>query len=133
MEFINILYQMHIQQTISKGCMFQYKTNFNKSKINYSLLALNNKELINKMIHDYHPDYKHFVERCWFVFKNTYPNLPIGSVHVNPEIWIQICLLNVIKFLDSNENEISIPNGCCNSENCSINLLYKTVLKILTI
>lgn len=119
MNFIEMLYNMHVNLSKSDNPPYMHVKKFNKEKINYELIeTIKNKDAL-----------KIFSTECLESLKKKYPKILFGSVHYNPEIWVIIAYNTIItKISDKSENNtISYPNGCCSQSNCSINLFYDVV------
>lgn len=118
---LNILLQTHIQQTKLDNPPFCLETEFDPNKLNtakYSLISKSNDEL-NK-----------FVNECMSEFNSTYPNIPYGSVHLNPHVWTKFALKTIVTGYKSKQHMIKFPNGCCSQGlKCPINMYYMIVLK----
>jgi hypothetical protein len=119
MNFIEILYNMHVNLSTSDRPPFTHIKNFNKEKINHELMRkIKNEDAL-----------KIFSTECLESLKKKYPNVLFGSVHYNPMIWVKIAYNTIMKKINdrSENNTISYPNGCCTKEDCTINLFYDIV------
>lgn len=114
---LGILCQVHIQNTRSKT--FSQTVTFERNLINLNKLqSLNNSS-----------DFNAFVATCLAQHKNENPNIKKGSLHLFPELWTEFALESITEALDTENNEILFPNGCCSSLECPIHLYYLIVLR----
>lgn len=125
-SMLNLLLQVHIQQTNLPNPPFSFECEFDYNKFDkekYTLITKSNEELDN------------FVDLCFNEFNQTYPNLPIGSVHINPITWIKFALKVIaLGYKNKETNKILFPNGCCSQgPKCPINMFYLIVLKNIMI
>ena len=118
MDFANILFQMHVQQSISESPPFKINIeNISIDDLDFSKIN----SFTNENIYD-------FSRHCFDIYKKRYPNSLYGSVDINPTIWTQILIRNLSKI-----KPFELPNGCCNQPSCSINMFYKIILEELLI
>jgi len=100
---LNLMFNTHVQVTRSNNPITYHK--FLLNDINYTLYY--NKNSINKIANHIYSKYK------------LEPESKLkGSVDINPNIWVEFYLKNMI---DNNGN---VPNGCCNTDNCGIKKFY---------
>ena len=137
MNFVQILFNMHVNLSNSNTPPFTHIKEFDKEKINYELMDKIKNEDLRKYIAgcDIFPSersekvkstqsilfsedtQKIFSIECLELFKKKYPNMPFGSVHHNPVIWVIFVYNTIIKKINdkSENNTISYPNGCCSN------------------
>ena len=122
---LNLLLQVHIKQTNLSNPPFFFECEFDYNKLD--------KEKYIQITKSKELDY--FVDLCFNEFKQTYPNLPIGSVHINPMIWTKFALKVIVQgYKNKEKNKIIFPNGCCSQGfKCPINIFYLIVLKNILI
>lgn len=92
-------------------CNFS-KDNTNGYKYNYDGLGLSQ-----------------FAEKCYQIFQTRYPNEMHDALHVSPVGWCAEALCAIQDAIKNNSSEITFPNGCCSSPECSINKYYLIVLE----
>jgi len=112
MDFVKILYQTHVDGTIHRPCT-HIEVNVEKC-------------VLQKSQEEY--------DICW---KNAYKKFQqtkqlYGSVDVNPEIWANICYSKVLDAIKESKSTVKLPNGCCVSKDCSINIFYKLFIEELS-
>jgi len=125
-----MLHSVHVQLTLSNKPPFFYTVDI--SRIDPIKLAMvSQKESFPK-----------FANACISDFQKL--NLPYGSAHLTPAVWIQVALDSIKRTLrpcSSTDSEgvastaaieCDIPNGCCNMPSCSINQLYQIVINNLS-
>ena len=114
---LGLLCQTHILETRAKT--FSQTVTFDRNQIDMiKLQSLNNSS-----------DFSVFVASCLTQHKNENPNVKRGSLHLIPELWTEFALTSIMDAIDKEQNEITFPNGCCNSLECPIHLYYLIVLK----
>lgn len=122
---LNILLQTHIQQTGLENPPFCFEVQFEPSTLDlekYSLISKSKTEL-NK-----------FVDECMNEFNLTYPNVPVGSVHLSPYVWTKFALKTIALGYKSKSSTLIFPNGCCSrGPACPINMYYLIVKKNIQI
>ena len=122
MDFVNILYQMHVSQTQSESPPFTHKIN----SVEFADLDIDKLNTLNDNT------VKTFSEECYKIFKERYPRCLKGSVDVNPLIWVTIALNHLMHKIHNQSPDMFVfPNGCCTQGHCSINLLYEIVVEEL--
>lgn len=110
---IGLLFQTHQQFTLTNP-IFQHpiknldKINENKAKIIETMKSLNTKESFNV-----------FANKCLDDLNKL--NLAYGTAHYGYQFWISMALTSIYG------GDVTIPNGCCAVEHCSINQLYDIV------
>jgi len=130
MESVNILFQMHVSETMSSSPPF---THIIPNEVNILQLDM---DKINKIVGDKEECEKNmetFSQECYTAFKERYPRCLRGSVDVQPSIWTFIAMKSiVVAFNEGKLNKrIELPNGCCNMSHCSINLFYEILIERL--
>ena len=92
---------MQVELTNSNTPPFTPIKEFDKEKINY--------ETMNKIKNE--DTQKIFSIECLELFKKKYPNMPFGSVHHNPVIWVMFVYNTIIKKINDKleNNTISYP------------------------
>ncbi len=120
-SLLNTLYQVHIHQTEAKPSPFPFEYSFD-----YTTLDINKFKHITSSTEDFN----NFVKICFDEFKNNNPNIPYGSLHINPSIWTSFALEAIQNAYNEDDTIIIFPNGCCSlKDNCPINIFYLIVLK----
>jgi len=123
MDFIKILYEMHVSQTQLESPPFTHKIN-NVKCTDLDIDKLRTLEDNNTV--------KSFSEECYKIFKERYPGCLKGSVDVNPFVWVTIALNHLLNKIHNRDPDMFVfPNGCCTQGHCSINLLYEIVVEEL--
>jgi len=119
MNFIEILYNMHVNLSFSDNPPFTHIKGFDKDKIDL--------ELMNKLSDD--NMLKKFSAKCLKSFKKKYPSMAFGSVHHNSVPWTAFAYNAIAKKMndESKDTTITYPNGCCSKKDCPINLFYDIV------
>ena len=122
MDFVRILFQMHVSQTISAVPPFTHTingietTDLNMDKMN---------SLTNDTV-------KAFSEECYKKFTERYPRCLKGSVDTDPLIWTIIAVRHLsLKIHEQSPDVFVFPNGCCTRDICSINLFYEIIVEEL--
>jgi hypothetical protein len=119
---LEMLYQMHLQQTCSPKPPFWQEINIKDIKIPNNTTKLN--EIQTKAFESF--------------LKLPEGNLK-GSVHLHPDVWFNL-FINIVGQLLTNcpkdklEEQgynVNIPNGCCVSEKCPICVYNLEILKLL--
>lgn len=115
-QMVGLLYQMHVQQTISNNPPFHHIVeNITLDDLDFSL--------INSITENNIAD---FAKQCFIKYKERQTNSAYGSVDFDPVIWTKIAIMNL-----STEKPFVFPNGCCNQKICSINNFYEIILEQL--
>ncbi len=128
MDFINILYQMHVSQTQLESPPFTHQIN----NVEFEDLDMDKLRTLDN--NTFIP----FSEECYKIFKERYPRCLKGSVDVNPHIWTSVVLNHLINKISTtlrgqfkDPDMFVFPNGCCTQGHCSINLFYEIVIEEL--
>jgi acetyltransferase-like isoleucine patch superfamily enzyme len=110
---VGILFQTHQQFTLTQP--FVQHPIKNLEKIN------ENEEQIKNIIKSFQQkeQFETFSKKCLEDLNKL--NLPYGTAHYGYQFWVNVAIVSIYK------EEASIPNGCCSTENCSINILYDIV------
>ena len=97
MDFIQILYQTHVQATIHRPCKH--------IEVNIDTVVLPK----SKEEFDIH------CQNAYKKFQQSEESKLYGrgSVDINPEIWAQICYSKVLDAIKESEKTVKLPNGCC--------------------
>jgi len=99
---------------------------FPKSSVTYFTFSKCNLDISddqNKFLKEHS---KEFIEKCCKTFQTKYTFHPSRYlVDLRPEIWFYIFM----KAYDSTSSylDVKVPNGCCNSIDCPINLFYEII------
>jgi len=128
MDFINILYQMHVSQTQLESPPFTHQIN----NVEFEDLDMDKLRTLDNNT------FKSFSDECYKIFKDRYPRCLKGSVDVNPHIWTSVVLNHLINKISTtlrgqfkDQYMFVFPNGCCTQGHCSINLFYEIVIEEL--
>ncbi len=134
MDFINILYQMHVSQTQLESPPFTHQIN----NVEFEDLDMDKLRTLDN--NTFIP----FSEECYKIFKERYPRCLKGSVDVNPHTWTSVVINHLyhkifIGGIDpptlrgqfKDPDMFVFPNGCCTQGHCSINLFYEIVIEEL--
>lgn len=121
MDLVGMLYNMHIKLSNDNNPPFTHKKEFDKKKINCELMkTLQNRDTL-----------KNFSIECIKLLKEKHPQMLTGSVHYCPISWVVLAYNTVVnklqKNLDTKNDIILYPNGCCSKNDCSINLFYDVI------
>jgi len=122
MDFVKILYDMHVSQTQLETPPFTHQIN----NVDFDDLDIDKLRTldINTV--------KSFSEECYKIFKERYPRCLKGSVDVNPLVWVTFALNHLLNKIHNQDQDMFVfPNGCCTQGHCSINLLYEIVVEEL--
>lgn len=118
--FVELLYETHKSQTSISNPPFSYAVNFDSTKFNkekYILISKSTDELDK------------FVNDCFIEFTTKHPNIPNGSVHINPKTWTKFALKTIALGYKNTLTVLVFPNGCCSQgSQCPINIFYQIVL-----
>lgn len=121
MDPINLLFQVHVQQTQTNDCWHN----------TVDLTGLNVRDFPSS-----HPEHKELTTKAFADFESKCEN-GIGSVHKSPLTWSGFFITAVWKELTRlKEDEggkkigtVEVPNGCCSGDNCSIKLFYECLAR----
>ena len=64
---------------------------------------------------------------CYDEYKKTDNAKLRGSVDINPLVWVNIFIQNMV--MCQEKDKLYIPNGCCNTDNCGIKKFYEILYK----
>ncbi len=118
---------MNFDSKIIIGILFQTHREFTTNKPFYRHPIKNlkkleeNREKINQLILDFNN------EESFLIFSNNCLkelnklNLAYGTAHYGYKYWVSVYLTSFYN------KENTIPNGCCNVKECSINELYDII------
>ena len=122
MDFVRVLFHMHLSQTVSENPPFTHTiTGIKNDNIN-----------INKLYSFTNETVKTFSEECYKIFTDRYPRCLKGSVDADPHIWTIIAVRHLKQKIYENSPAVFVfPNGCCNRDICSINLFYEIIVEEL--
>lgn len=114
---IGILFQTHQHLTLNSPIKEHPiknldKINENKLKLKEIIVSFQNKEAFEK-----------FANKCSKELDKL--NLAYGTAHYGCNFWVSVVLTSIYN------DKVTVPNGCCAVENCSINKLYDIVSDIL--
>lgn len=122
--FVNILCEIHLNQSTSNPPTFTFNTDFTANELN--------KDKIMEAIKDKN-SFIQFSKLCIGKFSEKYPTELYGSVQCNPFAWTNLALSVIYKTCQENNPmaKIIFPNGCCTMIDCTINRYYLIVLNEL--
>jgi hypothetical protein len=105
MDFVGIMYNMHVQVTAYKP-------------------LCHNKVTIQQRPPLMPTDVTILGNNAFVEFQKL--NLAYGSVHKNYKVWVQF-FIDAVNSQQS--SEILIPNGCCTTDQCPVKLFYEILAK----
>ena len=106
---LKLLYQTHISATMQNPiCHHEFP------KLNIDLSQIND-NIITKRI-----------DECYVKYKTTDEGQIRSSVDINPDEWVDIFIIAMVKSIDASGN-IQVPNGCCNTDKCGIKKFYEII------
>jgi hypothetical protein len=72
------------------------------------------------------------LKTCYDTFKEKNTN-GVGTVDANPSFWFSVFFQTFMKAKKESGDslKISVPNGCCNTDQCPVKLFYSIIAEAL--